>query len=342
MKKGNKMKVNPGLGLDIGTMNIVSARTLESGKTQIKGIRDAFLDLPLEAEKMLKLSNTPYVVKDENIILLGESAMKMANVMNREVRRPLYRGLISNSETDALDILSILIENVVGQPVEENEVCFYSIPANPLDEPGKTNTYHSGIFNRILTELGYDAYPSNEALALIFSNCQSTMFSGIGISFGAGMVNVSAAFQTQPILPLQFSLARGGDSIDAQAAQSLNSTASKMCLLKESPDFDIMNPQGREQEALSIYYRDLIQYSLNHISQQFKANKGTVSFPDPVPLIVSGGTSLAKGFLITFQEIFEKRKARLGLPISEIRTATDQLNAVAQGLMIQAVQEMNG
>jgi hypothetical protein len=340
--KGKKMTLNPGLGLDIGTMNLVSARTTVGGQTQIKSVRDAFLDLPADAEKMLRLSKTPYMIKGDELILLGGTAIEMANIMNREVRRPLHKGLISNTETDALEILSVLIESIVGKPLEDNEVCYYSIPANPLDDPGKSNTYHSGIFERILSELGYDPYPSNEALAIIYSNCKDTTFSGIGISFGAGMVNISASYQTQPILPLQFSLARGGDYIDEMAAQARGSTASRMTVLKESPDFSMLNPQGSDQEALAIFYRDLITYSLTNISKQFKAAGSSVSFPNPVPLIVSGGTSQAKGFLETFQEIFDKKKARLGLPISEIRAATDPLNAVAQGLVVQAIQEMNG
>ena len=44
------------VGLDIGTMNIVSARQNKEGKIVTKRIRDAFVDLPISAKKMLKLN----------------------------------------------------------------------------------------------------------------------------------------------------------------------------------------------------------------------------------------------------------------------------------------------
>ena len=53
--KDKKRKFSLGVGLDVGTMNLVSARKYASG-IETKRIRDAFLDLPPTSKKMLKLS----------------------------------------------------------------------------------------------------------------------------------------------------------------------------------------------------------------------------------------------------------------------------------------------
>ena len=198
-------KPEMGIGLDIGTMNLVSARKIGTS-VETKRVRDAFLDLDIDAKKMLKLSGVSFIEYDDRILILGDPAIETANLFKREARRPLSQGLISSSEIDALEVLSILIEQVVGKPQEEGEVCYYSIPAAPLDMPGQDVVYHEAVFAKILDELGYDPISGNEAMAIIYSECASDNFSGIGISFGSGMVNCALSYMTMPIM--EFSLAR--------------------------------------------------------------------------------------------------------------------------------------
>ena len=172
-----------GVGLDMGTMNIVAARRTAEGVTTNR-IRDAFLDLPDEHRKMLKLSGVNYVQTADGLVIVGDAAYDMANMFSREVRRPLQSGLIAAGEIDALEILGILVKHVLGKPVEENEVCYFSVPAAPVDDPDRDVIYHRGILEKIVTECGFKAYPSNEALAIIYSECAKDGFSGIGMSFG--------------------------------------------------------------------------------------------------------------------------------------------------------------
>ena len=81
-----------GVGLDIGTMNIVSARRTEGGTVETSRMRDAFLDLDSGAKRMLKLSGVNFIDHgDDGIIVVGDAAMEMANVFGREARRPLRK-----------------------------------------------------------------------------------------------------------------------------------------------------------------------------------------------------------------------------------------------------------
>jgi hypothetical protein len=324
-----------GVGLDIGTMNIVAARKREN-KVETTRVRDAFLDVPVSAKKMLKLSQVPYVERDEELLLVGDTALDMANIFGREIRRPLQDGLISPSEIDSVEVLGFLLQSVVGPPAEEKEYIYYSIPAAPLDQPDRDVVYHKGIFYNVLAELGFNPVASNEAMAIIYSECAREAFTGLAFSFGSGMTNVAMAFNTLECLT--FSMARGGDWIDKGASKNLGSTAARLCTIKES-GFNLMNPTSREQEALAFYYRELIEYSLKNVVGEFVKIRDKFAINKPMPIIISGGTSLAEGFLPFFQEVFERHRKKFPIEISEIRVAEDQLNAVAKGLLVQAMQE---
>lgn len=174
----------PGRGIDIGTMNIVAAKQAGKGKVETSRVRDAFLDLEAGAKKMLKLSGVNFIDRGEDgIIVVGDAALDMANVFGREARRPLQAGLISAGEMDALEILGIMIKNLLGPPEKPGEHCFFSVPAAPVDEE-RDVVYHQGVFDRIVTECGYTATPSNEAMAIIYAETAKDGFSGLGISFG--------------------------------------------------------------------------------------------------------------------------------------------------------------
>jgi len=324
-----------GVGLDVGTMNIVSARKTPKG-VETARIRDAFIDLPKESKKMLKLSNVSYVERDEEILILGDAALDMANVFGREARRPLSGGLVSSSEVDSLEVLGLLVRNVLGEPKTPGEHCYFSVPAAPIDQVGRDVVYHRGVFDRIVTECGYTAHSANEAMAIIYAEAAKEGFSGIALSFGSGMTNVSLAVST--IEGLSFSVGRGGDWIDSGAAKSLGATQARICALKEK-GIDLNNPGSREQEALAFYYKNLIEYVLDQIALQFKSIEGKFSLPKPIPIIVSGGTSMAGGFIEFFAQVFEQKRKRFPIQVSEIRKAADPLNAVAQGLLVQALQE---
>jgi len=324
-----------GVGLDMGTMNIVAARRTQEGVITNR-IRDAFLDLPSEHRKMLKLSGVNYVSTDDGLVIVGDAAYDMANMFSREVRRPLQSGLIAAGEIDALEILGILVKHVLGEPKEKDEVCYFSVPAAPVDDPDRDVVYHRGILERIVNECGYKAYPSNEALAIIYSECAKDGFSGIAFSFGSGMTNVALAMGT--IEGLSFSVARGGDWIDHGAAKSTGSTQARMCSLKEK-GLNLMWPQTRDEEALTVYYKSLIEYALDNVASEFMKIQGKFSLPKPIPIVVSGGTSKAGGFLEFFSQVFEEKRKKFPIEISEIRAAKEPLDAVARGLLVQAMQE---
>jgi len=329
------MLMRKGIGLDIGTMNLVSARKAEKNNITLRQMRDLFIDLPTTAKKMLKLGSVSYIESGDHLLVLGDEAMEVANMFGREGRRPLKAGLISAEEVDSLTVLGHMIKDVLGEPTHEGEHCYFSIPAAPVDV-NMDVVYHKGVFTRIVQECGFTPHAANEAMAIIFAETAKEGFSGIGISFGSGMTNIALSIST--IEGLSFSVARGGDWIDQGAAKSVGGTASKMCAIKEK-GIDLNNPKSREEEAISFYYKALIEHALDNITQQFMMKGGHLVLNKPIPIVVGGGTSLAGGFMDFFKQVFESKRKRFPIQISEVRHAGDPFYAVSKGMLVLAQQE---
>lgn len=330
MSKEPKPAAPSGVGLDCGTMNFVSARK-NGQKIEVNRVRDAFIDLPPENKRMLKMSGTSFVEMGGRLIVVGDQALETANFLNQDARRPMSGGVIAAGELDAQQIIALIMKKVLGAPAFAGEKCCYSVPAPALDVQGSDITYHSRVLGKVLTEIGYSPEPANEALAIVFSECAKEQFSGIGISYGSGMTNVCLALNAMSAV--EFSLGRGGDWVDALSAKSVGTTAAKICAIKEG-GVDITKPDGREQEAIAFHLQSLVDYTIDRTIDALVAKKSQLHITKPIPIVVSGGTSMAKGFLEMFEARFALKQGSLPVKVSGIRPAKDPMHAVAHGLLM--------
>ena len=322
-------------GLDVGTMNLVGAVHDDSGNMKLKLIRHCFIEVDVNpfTKKMLQQSKVQYVEMGKKVYVLGESAFELANIMNKTIRRPMKAGVMSPDEADAAPIFGLLVEAVLGKPEEPDTPCFYSVPAEPVDADYNI-VYHSSIIAGALKSLGYVPKEMNEGHAVVFSELAEQDFTGIGISCGGGMVNVCVSYKTIPCVA--FSTSRSGDWIDKNVAQVLGVNQTRATALKEK-GVDLSNPKNREDEAIVIYYRNLISYTLKHIKEKFESADSVPQFPDPIDIICSGGTSLIGGFIKVFEE--ELKKLDFPIDINKVRLADEPLNATSKGCLLAALSE---
>ena len=98
------LKLRPGKGLDVGTANLLSAVQDYEGNVIIKQQRNAFLDIEQNdfTRNMLTKMDVQYVVLNNRMIVVGDPAFDLANIHNRELRRPMKDGMLSPKEADAL------------------------------------------------------------------------------------------------------------------------------------------------------------------------------------------------------------------------------------------------
>ena len=325
--------LNLGKGLDVGTTNLVAAFEDEHGDVVINLERNAFLDIKSDpfTRSMLSKQKIPYAVHKDSLYVLGQSSFEFANIVGREVRRPMSDGTISPTEADALPVVRLLVEKLLGPPRHDKEPLCISVPASPVDMTMNVD-YHTGILLNLGNRMGYQALAIPEGLAVVYSELGDQEFSGIGISFGGGMANVCIAYKSVPAIA--FSVGRSGDWIDRNAAQVLGSRSSRITLLKER-GLNLASPKSREEEAIVIFYRNLLHYVADKIYQFMVTSKAMPEFPGPVELVCSGGTTLVTGFLEVLQDEFSK--IDFPIPIKVIRIAEDPLNSTVRGCMLAAI-----
>jgi uncharacterized coiled-coil DUF342 family protein len=325
-----------GKGLDIGTVNLVSAEQNNESETELRLQRNVFIDVEITpyTKAMLTKLEVGYVIQNKRMYILGEPAFKLANVLNRATRRPMADGLISPKEQDALPIMKLLIGSILGDPRIPSEVCFYSVPGDPVDSDLSV-AYHRDLFDAVLKSLGYKPSHILEGHAVTFAELAEEDFTGIGVSCGGGMFNVCVAYKSMPAL--SFSTARSGDWVDRNVAQALGIKAEKAAMMKEK-GVDLMSPKNREEDAISIYYRNLIQYNVTNIAERFRSAENMPSFKDPISIVFSGGTAMAGNFIELVKDVF--KKIEFPIPVKEVRLAKDPLNATAKGALVAAQLEM--
>jgi hypothetical protein len=325
-----------GRGLDVGTANLASAIQDVDGNVTIKIQRNAFIDIDADdyTRNMLTRLNVQYVVVNGRMVVVGDPAFELANIFNRETRRPMQAGVISPNERDAMPIEKLLLENLLGAPNYPNEKAYFSVPAQPIDSDFNV-IYHQGVFSGLVKKLGYEPKPLVEGHAVVFAELAEDDFTGIGISCGGGMFNICVAYKSIPALA--FSTVRGGDWIDRNVATVLGIKASRATAIKER-GIDLLNPRNREEEAVEIYYRNLISYTLEAIKTRFESSAGMPSFPDAVEIVCSGGTSMIGGFVEVFREEFDAIK--FPIKVKRIRRAQDPLYSVAKGCLVAALSDV--
>lgn len=317
-------------GLDIGTMNVIASRQ-RNGQVETKRIRNVFIDLTQDQVKMLKLGgDTSYVAKDDICYVLGDDAQKISNIFGRKLRAPMSKGVISAGELESMEILKIMVGEVLGK-APAGGICTVSSPSAPVDNDFDC-IYHEAVVRDIVESYGWEVQIASESTALAYSEAADSNFTCLATSWGHGMVNLSLTFKT--IESLKFSISRSGYWIDEQSAKVTGKTISQMCSIKEK-GIDLLNPTGREQAAISVYYKHLIGYVIKSFISKFRELQGNIELPEEIPFIVAGGTSLPKGFIDLVKQEINKNKG-FPFPISEVRHAKDPLNSISKGLLVMS------
>ena len=147
------------------------------------------------------------------------------------------------------------------------------------------------------------------------------------------MVNVCVMLNGEPTLT--FSTTKSGDWIDRMAAVATGETDSVVQAEKEGGDFTVAQPNDNQVlAAVATYYDRLIDYTTKQLVSLMDGHKSLPKFKNPLPVVVAGGTTKAKGFVAHFEK--KLKDNGFALPVKEVRHAADPLHAVARGCLIAA------
>ncbi|HIJ90585.1 MAG: hypothetical protein OEV89_07435 [Desulfobulbaceae bacterium] len=321
------------LGVDIGTGGIVIAES-RKGEAPVVEIINFFNSVSFATlTKNTPIQNEiPYFEMTNLKYLIGYGTDQLTEKFHTHQWRPVPSEYSQGNE--GIPLVEAIMQNLIGRPRTPATPLCFTVPGRPLDGLN-TLVYHTEVIRRFFNHLGYTTMSINEGLAVIMSELAENNFTGIGVSIGASMCNVCAAYLAVPLT--SFSVQTGGDYIDSMVSAVTGEQASAVKETKEKIFTLARMPSNRLEVALHIYYEDLISNVVNLLMEEL--GKGLLyKIGRPVPVILSGGVVLPEGF----KEMFEKRLAketRLAAQISSVRLADNPLTAVAKGAMYMAQAE---
>lgn len=340
MTEQKEMKFKPGVGVDVGTSNIVVVRQTEDGTFVNRFHRNMLypLDITDESADLLERSSYFFIRTNDKYFVVGEDALNLVNAIGKgNIIRPMKDGILNPSLKESSDLLFYIIKAIVGDPIIPNEPLRFTLPANPIDRD-LDNLFHQKVLNSFFTKLGYNSKPVNEAMCIVY-DCNPIMktddgevpLTGIASSWGAGMANVALSFKGMSLV--EFSCTKSGDNIDEQVEKVTGIARSKVVKVKEKKlDLDNVDMSDRVQAALSIYYDETIDRIINSISNKFKEK--TSEIDGEIEWIVAGGTSMVKGFSKRLEAAI--KKANFPFNILRVRNSNHPFYSVGQGACLRA------
>lgn len=329
-------------GFDTGTYNLVYCTRDSNKNFSIKREVNAFLEIPTDdrvAFNMMKATSGVHILERKDIgvgYVLGEAAVGLGYTFDRDLRRPMKNGCLNPKEKDGQVILASMIHGMI-ETCKDGETLYYSIPSNALNEETDAD-FHSKLLERIFLDFedadGHhlNPRPINEGLALVYAELAEKQWTGIGISFGAGMVNLCFAIFGSPVF--SFSLVNSGDWIDKQAARATGESIT--FINREKLKLDLSkDADSLVQRAIQTEYEIMVQKTISGIKKGLEDSSLKVrTASGDVDIVIAGGTASPPGFENLVENIVKKSK--LPINIGRIIKPKDPLYSVAKGCLIAA------
>lgn len=327
-------------GLDIGTNSLIAARLNNEGNILYKMQRDAFFEIkPVTKVQALGIQNSldkkqyKYMKQDGSFFIVGKDAINAASDRRQNTRRPMQHGILSSKEAEKSGpMIKLLIKGLIGEAREKNEPCFFTVPSQPMN--GQFDiVYHESVISKFLKDLGYVPEAILEAEAIIFSELIDEGLTGIALSWGAGMVNVSLMSLGEAIL--SFSIPKSGDWVDEAVARTDHKLTSTLVQQSKEQNMDLLKPADKIEEAVSFYFDHLFKYIVECLNHEVEHNDITLRLSEPITMVLAGGCTLAGGFLKKFEAAIVENDFKI--PLKDIRLADDPFNAIARGALMAAL-----
>jgi len=335
-KQPEAQSMRPGaVGLDIGTSRIVVADGTPGKETRSQ--LNAFVSVPTSemAENVLRQRGMVYERNCKAIYVYGNDSDFCASFLDTDARRPMHSGLLNPQEEMSQQMIQRIIELLVPR-ARKGEVLCFSVPGKGDGANGNL-VYHEAVLKQYVQQLGYKAKAVNEGQAVVFSELQDENFTGIGISFGGGMCNVSVSFMSMPMIT--FSVPKSGDYIDRNVAEVLGERNSTRVRIYKEENLDLARqPKDDMTRALHIFYDDVLQNLIDRLRAEFKRSSQLPKLDRPMKIVLAGGTARPAGFLQKFEQML-RADGDFPIEISEVRMAKDPLTTTANGCYIAAMSE---
>lgn len=322
-------------GLDVGTSRVVLAA--KSGEEFVFQTQlNAFVQIPYSkiTEGVLKKERVPYTVQHGELVIHGNESERFADLLGQETRRPMRGGVLNPGEPEGEGQLGLIFRALLGEDDGKGRKVYFSVPAAPVgSEEGIT--YHEATVKTLLSGMGYQVEAINEGLAVVYGEMEASNYTGIGVSCGGGLCNVCLSYLSVPVM--SFSIPKAGDFIDNSAASTMGELATRIRIAKETEFHFNGHFTDKVKQVLSVYYEDMINALVSTMKEAFSGSKKLPKLGRPIPLVLSGGSAMPKGFRDRFEQVL--KASDFPIALSEIRMAEQPLFSTAKGALVAALSE---
>ncbi len=323
-------------GLDVGTDQIVLATNIGTVNPFVQNV---FVSVPAEqaVKKALQKLDCQYLCDQDYIHIMGEDAYEFATVLNLPIRRTMRAGTVNAGDDTCIRVFRHLLSETLKKHVTADNIVCFSLPSSgfaaaPTPSPVHLQ-FHENLIRDVLKERKCVGVPVKEGMAVVYSELQDEGYTGLGISFGAGLVNVVFSYMT--MVAFDFSLPLGGDILDEKAAALLGVNQSRIREAKEN-GFSFNTHGGTLHETLRLVYADMMTSVIAAIRQSAERMRLSQRFTRTIPITIAGGSCLPDGFSELFAEVIAKTP--LPFRVSGVRRAAHPLRAVSAGCLKCALE----
>ncbi|MFW5903540.1 MAG: chromosome segregation ATPase, partial [Halolamina sp.] len=269
---------------------------------------------------------------DGRLHVLGDDAIEVGDAIGRDPDPLLDTGYLTGDGWHR-DAFAALVEATLGPPAEADDHLCYTTPGAPVDATVDTDAHREAVAG-VLDDMGYDATPVSEGLAVIYDGLAAENLTGLGIAVRERTTSVCLAYYGVPVLV--FSIARGAEWVEAQAAEATGQTTKTAADRRSSFVLDPLADDDDLGDALGAAYDDLVGEVLDAVDRE--AGEGDVREGVSVPVVLGG-----EGAVDGLEALFGARAEGADLPfsITDAVLADDPARATARGALAAAADDVD-
>ncbi|MFT4964606.1 MAG: pilus assembly protein FimV, partial [Halobacteriales archaeon] len=264
--------------------------------------------------------------------VVGSDAVAVAEAVGRDPESLLETGHLSEKGWNREAFASLVAATLGPLEGPADRLC-YTTPGAPIDTTVDTEAHREAVAG-VLSNLGYDATPVSEGLAVIYDGLAGENLTGLGIAVRTDTTSVCLAYYGVPVLV--FSIAQGAAWVEEKAAETTGQTAETAARRREEFVLDPMADQDDLGNALGKAYDELVETVLDAVVSE--AGQGDVREGVSVPIVLGGDGAVAG-----LEALFGARADGTELPfsITDAMLAADPARATSRGSLAAAADDVD-
>lgn len=296
-------------------------------------------------QRLLRQAEIPYVVCQDDLLLMGDAAVDMSTLFHVQPRQLLPSGELPPSDPLARQMIATLVEQLLPFPKTDNEICCLCTP-ECASSCGPVEDRELDFFTRLVRLRGYSPLMLGSAMATLLAHMKRSAFTGVAFTFGASRCDFALGHLGVKVAG--GSVKRGGDWIDTQFAEAFQRYTwndEGQCFLdtdgareyREGQSDTLLAAPTPENQLLVDLQRELIKHVVDQAAEEFSRATLASKLPQPINIVCNGGISHAPGF----GELLSQCLYAAGLPfeIGQIRIVAEDAYDIARGCLICAEVE---